>query len=500
MNRIISTILAALTAVGIIGWIVYQNMVPSGVFEAHWRPGEPSALIGPLVPESRLLPLMIAEDGTPYQSIVEEPLNFDVRMPQSFALANVRVTYAGDPAIVEIGGLASRESWTFDLRPASNTIIDALRWKKVFGDGLVLHERTPRFKSVKEFLANVPPAGVATYRADLSSKIQIPGYVPSTVARSYQTAFRGTTSIKVFLRNEPLDFTFVVQDVNRHTGADPLAVTATQEGVEVGRVELADDGNDGADGALSALRSVHLQSDGPLSGTVRVNLGAGDDIVVRELKTTAQKFVFANRFYAADSVGYAAKPAPVSLVTNGRRLAVTTAHPEGFQVIQAGAHAITIDDVNTRFTISTADDIRRNGVINIIAPAADVRLETAGVFALTRDTFWNPDPAPVTWETDVDKDGIDYLLTSYVPPHREGVWKTATAIFDVRGLSLLNRATNFTISAPGIELQQKELRIARIDVMFVRPSLQVKDLWPALRKLWDAAVGTQPEFVNHLKP
>lgn len=491
--------LATLASVSVLVWLVAKNLVPSGVFVERWRPGEPSALIGPVVPEARLLPLNISADGTPYQSLVDEPVNFDVRLPSIFDTAKVTVVVNAAPKIVELGGLASRETWVNDLRPGLNTILDNLNWPTVRDNGLTLYERQPKFQSVGDFLKNMPSAGVAVYRADAGSMIKIPNYAPSAALKTYKTAFRGAASIKVYLQNEPLDFHFRVQDVNRHVGADDFTALASLNGNRVARATLEDDGNDTADGHLSGLRDLRLYTDKPLTGIVRLDLPAGDDLVFRETATTAQKFVFVNRFYAADNVGYLKDPAAFSLVTNGRRLYATTAHPEAFQKLGVGTQSLVIDDLNKAFTLSTAADIRQNGTAAITSPYGDIRLETAGLFAFDKNVFFNPDPQPITWETDVDQDGIDYILTSYRPPLKNGDWRTLSATFDLNKLSVVSRAANFTVSAPGLAIQQKELRIAAIDVELRRAPLSVKDIWPALVKMWQSVVGQKQEFVNSLK-
>lgn len=497
--RIISPILAVASFVAVLVWLTAQNLVPSGVFRAHWSPSGANALVGPIVPESRLLPLGIANDGTPYRSLIEEPVNFDVRLPASFDTAKVSVTMNEGPKIVEIGGLASRETWVNDLRPAENLIIDKLNWNMVRGNGLTLYQRNADFKSIDDFLAAVPAAGVAVYRADLSTLIKIPGYVPGKAMQTYKTAYRGSTTIKAYLQNEPLEFDFKVQEVNRHAGADGFNAVAYLNGSRIAQAQYPDDGNDAADGKLSAFRTVRLYTERPVTGIVRIDLGAGDDIVFRETATTQRRFVFANRFYAADNVGYLKDPAAFNLITNGRRLYATTAHPEAFQVLAVGSAKLTVDDLNKPFTMATADEVRRDGFVNVVSPYGDIRLETAGLFAFGKDNFFNPDAQPLTWETDPDKDGINYILTSYVAPLKSGEWRTTSAVFDLAKLSVANRAANFTISAPGIDIQQKELRLASIDVELRRPPLQTKDLWPALVKMWRLMTGQEKELVNRLK-
>jgi len=310
----------------------------------------------------------------------------------------------------------------------------------------------------------------------------LPGYKPSPVVKRYPTAFRGTTIIKAYLQDEPLDFSFLVQDVNRHEGADVLNVTASLDGAEVAHVESADDENGSADGKLSQPHTVHIGSKGPLTGTVRIELAAGDDIVVRETQTAQQKFVFVNRFYSADAVGYAPAPLPFSLVTNGPRILATTAHPESFQTLTVGSKQLVVDDVNKRFSVSAADEVRQQGSVVVSSPRGDLRLETSGYFAFSSDNFWTPDPMPLTWEADVDKDGIDYILTSYVPPMQLGGVKLAEAEFDMSKLSIDGRTATFTVSVPGIEFQNKELKILGIDVELRKKPLNVADLFHYLWK------------------
>jgi len=56
----------------------------------------------------------------------------------------------------------------------------------------------------------------------------------------------------------------------------------------------------------------------------------------------------------------------------------------------------------------------------------------------------------------------------------EGDWRTLNATFELAKLSVVSRAANFTISVPGIDLQQKELRIAAIDVTLRRAAARIE--------------------------
>jgi hypothetical protein len=459
-----------------------MNIVPSGVYKVVWKPDRFSPRIGPLVPESRVGAVQTAADGTAYRAVNNEPVNFDVKIPRDFDSAEVTVKYSGNPKIFEIGGLASRETWTNEMRPAENAAIDGLKWTRLAENGLILYERRPDFKTVSEFLSKMPSSGVATYRASGFPEAAPGGYSPSSAVKDYKVAFRGATTIKVYLKNEKLNFLFKTQDVNRNPGADGFAATATLGGKEIARAVAKDDGDASDDGRFSPISDLRLYTDAPVSGVVTIDLPAPDDIFFRETLTAQTKFIFANRIYLADGAGYSAKPPAAAIVTDGKKVSATTAHAESFQTLKIGTTELKVNDINTPFTALTG--IGAGQTVPVASPLGDLRLETAGFFAFSAENYWRPDPPALTAESDLDADGINYVLTSYVPPLHAGAWRVAEAEFDFNKLAKNGRSVNFTLSLPG-KTAVEYLNVAEIDVVFRRPPLS----WNDLAALWDKIVG-----------
>jgi hypothetical protein len=482
--KTVSIILATAFAASVIVWLAYENLSPSGVYKVVWKPNVSSAKIGPLVPESRISGVETASDETPYRTIMSEPVNFDVKVPRSFDTVEVGVKYNGNAKIFEIGGLASRQTWTNIMQPAENTIIDNLKWTRVAANGLTLYERKPDFATIEDFVSKMPRIGVATYRAYGYPETKPPKYYPSGKVEDYKVAFRGATTIKVYLENEKLNFLFKMQDLNRSVGTDVFTAVATLNGTELARGVLNDDGNASSDGKLSAINDLRLYTDKLYTGVVTINLPAPDDIVFRETITPQTKFVFINHLYLADNVGYSAEPAAASLVSNGKKISATTSHATSFQTIKIGASSLAINDMNTPFVAYTGTGV--GGTMPIISPAGDLRLETAGLFAFTADNFWQPAPPELTAESDVDKDGINYILTSYVPPLHNGIWRTALASFDFNRLApAADRSVNFILSLPG-KTAADDFNVAEIDVIFRRPSMK----WNDILVVWNKIVKT----------
>jgi hypothetical protein len=481
--RIISIILATAFAASVLVWLAYENLVPTGVYKVVWKPDASTPRIGPLVPESRVLDVKTAADGTPYREIASEPVNFDVKVPRNFDTAEVGVRFGGNAKIFEIGGLSSRATWVNAMQPAENALIDALKWTRIAGNGLTLYERNPDFKTVNDFFLNMPRSGVATYRASGYPEIEPQKYFSSTKVNDYKTAFRGATTIKVYLKNEKLDFLFKTQDLNRSIGADGFVATATLNGKQIARAVLEDDGDLSSSGRLSAIRALHLYTDAPLTGIAMINLPAPDDIVFRETETPQTKFVFVDRIYLADNAGYSAEPAAASVVSNGKKISATTSHATSFQTVKIGTADLAVNDVNSPFIALTGSGAGET--VPIVSPAGDLRLETSGFFAFTSDNFWQPDPPELTAESDADKDGINYILTSYVPPLHSGIWRTAAANFDFNKLAENNGSVNFTLSLPG-KTSYENFNVAEIDVTFRRPPLA----WSDVSLFWNKAVKT----------
>ncbi|MDP3985656.1 MAG: hypothetical protein Q8P82_02725 [bacterium] len=478
-HKPIFSILIRLAALGglavLFGWTAWQNAAPSGVFEAEYHFDAPSPFITPLLPGDRARAITRDESGTFYQGIIGDPTYFRIIPPRRFDRATVEIRFQNEKQpIVELGGLAARNPDTFDLRPLENQILDNLDWPMLDKDELTLYQRTPTYASIDDFFTNLPSREtIATYHAALRSPLKIPGYVPSEQMRIYETSLRGSHTFYAYVKNETLDIGFLIDDMNREAGADPVAVTVFRGTEPVFTVSENDDGVTEATGKSTGRRMMSIAVPGLPEDAYRVEFRTTRDIFIRRIDTRARKFVVANEVFLGDDVGYRDGDHPATLFTSARLLRASTLHADGAQELIVQGEPLRIIESHREYV----KKITGTTGTRISSPRGDLILRANGVFAFTPESLFIPDSLRLQWDTDLDAEGINFILAQYEPPRHEGEWKVALAEFDLARLLWEDHVVSFAVSAPGIAALQNEVRISGISVKFVRAPENIRLLF-----------------------
>ena len=150
-------VLIVLIPVVVMGWLVRQAFVPSGVFVVTHRVGELSPFIDHLLPDARAPAPLQEEDGDWVQQIIGDPVYFFVHPHLDFERADVEVWFknTGVP-VVELGALVNVAGEVYDLKPMQNLRLDQSPWTRFEQDDLVLLQRESVYDSVDAFLADPP--------------------------------------------------------------------------------------------------------------------------------------------------------------------------------------------------------------------------------------------------------------------------------------------------------------------------------------------------------
>lgn len=462
---------AVLTVAGIFIYVMSAAVAPEGYLQTTTHLANPVPFLSEPKPGNRL---ELSDDGRSYR-MLGDPVYLDLTPPDRYESVTVSVTYANDgQSLLEIGALANRLDGQYDMIPAESGLIDTLPWSRVSSGDLMLLQKTKHYSSVEEFLSDPPPtASVATYRVGVEWP-QIPeSWTPRNEMAERDISLRGRHRILTYTGGEPLVFTFVVQDMNRQKGADPVIVSVFRGGElkdAAARTVLADDGNTSDDQASSGLRTVSVSVPDPDPGIYRVEFTAPGDVFIRRLMFRQSKAVFLGSLYLGDHVGYSDRTDPARVIVSGSSLVARTAHTEGLQTLTVGDRPLELVEPHAK-RYAWLDSFR--ATVPVISPSRDVLLETDGVFALDPDDFFNPLPAEIDWHTtaaDLDAAGIKYLLADYETPMRDGAKTVATATFRVDNLATTeDGAYRFAISAPGIGYTQKDLRIESVTFTLRRP-------------------------------
>lgn len=442
-------------------WLAWQELVPTGVFHVIKHPGVASAFVDRLLPDSRI------ENE---RLITGDPAFFFVHPHRGFETIEAEIQFKNNGArLIEFGGLAAREPEVYDLHPLQNTILDELDWPRITQEGITLYQRNPVFTSVGDFLAQEPErARIATYQYDLKRPFILSGYMPSSLTQTIDVSLRGGHIFKTYIKDESLDFTFEYMDMNRDEGSDAVEVIVFNAlGEPVADAVAFDDNNRSNNAVASSKREMRVQAHGLAEGVYKVELRSSRDIFWRRIITKQHKIVFQHQVFLADEVGYQHTPRPVRFYTQAKRLVWQTRHVEGVQTVSIGREKLEIARPYERYIV----DVEEAGLIPMLAPRADVIVETDGPVAFSREHYFNPDPVPLRFHTNIDRLSVDYVIAHYTPPQQTGEWLTQRVVLDARVLDLQDGTWKLVFSIPGIDEQEASVEIGDLHLTFRRPAL-----------------------------
>ncbi|MFA6604155.1 MAG: hypothetical protein WCT10_04985 [Patescibacteria group bacterium] len=449
----------------------------------------------PLPPE-RLAPVVADAEVGRLVPLAGSPVYLDLAAPTDFdrVAVEVRFTNLGN-ALLEIGALASNIDDQYDLRPADAPLLDSLSWNRLASGRLAVLEKDQRYVSVDAFFSSPPPVEqVAAYRTSAQLPLRIAGYEPRSEVRSFETSLRGRHRLYTYIKNEPLNFTFQIQDMNRQAGADPVLISVYRPGESepLARAILDDDGDTTDDQRSIGLRSVAVSLTDPEESVYQIEVTAPADIFIRKILTPQRKVVFASRLYLGDHVGYSDRTAPLTVLTDGLSLTAKTSHAEGLQELAVGGAALAVAEPNAVY----ARRLHSAGLATVVSPKRDILLETEGVFAFSAADYFTPFPLVIGWDTtaaDLETRGIRYVLTEYETPRLEGSLKVARAEFAAASLASEPGGDHrFVLSAPGVAAANQELRIASVRFILSRDAGGGRGWWSRLVRLFEPGRGSAP--------
>jgi hypothetical protein len=487
---------AAVAAVGgLLAFLAYQAVAPEGSVSATSFLARPAPFVSEPKPSERLaVPVEDPLAGT-VRPLVDSPLYLDVIPPSSFDSITETVRYVNKGgALLELGALASSIDDQFELRPADNRLLDSLQWNRVASGQLTLLERNHRYASIDEFFGDPPDlSNLAVYRAKTDIRYRPADYQPAGLVREMEVSLRGRHRLLTYVQGEPLNFTFQVQDMNRQEGADPVIVSVYRLGEKepFTRSILEDDGNTKDDQRSSKLRAVAVSVTDPASGVYQIEFTASNDIFIRRIMTSNGKLVFVERVYFGDHVGYSDVVKPLTVYVDGQGLVARAAHLESLQTLSVDGRPLVLGEPQTRYIQRLSVGLRP-----VVSPKRDVLLESDGLFALSREEYFNPLPFTIneySAASDLAARGIDFILTSYEPPETDGTVSMAQATFEVSKLArTVEGAYRFAILAPDVIVRQQDLGLISVTFTFNREPVTWRNALTRLVRMFSQPDSSEP--------
>ena len=474
-------LLLVVTPLAVFGWLCVQNFVPSGIFLVQHSVHDTSPFIDGLLTSARVKPPVKDAQGNWTQTIFADPVFFFVHPHRTFDTIDATVTFKniGTP-IIELGALAAKDPERYILEPLQNLLIDDSKWNRLVDGGTILLQRNSTFKSVADFYAHPPSVSeIATYHTDLNIPFRLPNYLPTTKSQSIDVSLRGTHSIKTYVKNESLHFSFSYMDMNRDAGADPVVISVFDEnGQSVGEVRADDDGNISTNAFPSKIKTLSVDIPNLPEGVYKVDLNVDRDIFFRTISTTQQKIIFLNGVYLGDEVAYHETFSPVLFFTEAKRLSFQTRHATGIQNVKVGTQTAVIDTPYKLVTTTLLD----SGLTSTTVTKGDLEIVTDAPIAFTQAQYFRPDPVRLLPHTDLDRLGVNYLIANYETPDVQNGWTVATIHLNAHDLLLDNGSWKFAFSTPEIAELRKTVLIKSIDLKLTRPPFSWRDLFGVIKK------------------
>jgi len=344
----------------------------------------------------------------------------------------------------------------------------------------------PKFSSIEEFLANLPEINkIVQYNYNLSNYIELPNYQKSYKTTEIYKSIRGIHDIYTYIgRDEDLNFTFTIQDINRHEGADPFIISIyNNQGVKVKEQTVPDDGDIKADGKVSSERIMQILMEKIPIGTYQFVIDTNDDIFIKDIITFQHLLIFKGNIYLTDNDEYKdildeKKLEPTTIYTNSNSIRTRTSHDKGLQKIEIETGGkIKYLDIDVKHVLKELNNLYN--ITKIISPKNDVYIEGDGYFSFEKDQMFEPSFNTVASLDNVkDIETYDFIIANYPQAKLEGDWLVTSASVSTPYLYLYKNTdllVNFIISLPGLPENDRILKIKEVDITFEKEPITIKN-------------------------
>jgi len=445
----------------ILGFFIYFKIAPSGAISYLYNFSRPSYFIGKLTPAERV------KINKTDAEIKGDPVYFSLTTPRRFEQAKVTVKFKNttDFPIMEIGLLNNKDSWSYDLKPLQNKIIDqlSLAWPVAPGEnGVRLIEREKKYNTVEQFLGNLPPRNeIALYNYNLKNKFLLNDYEPGLKDNLIDYKFRGSYQFYTYLKQEELNYVFNFVDLNINSANDPVEIKVYSDGGQIYSADVADEKSGG-----SERQAVIKIADLP-EGIYRFSVIANDDIITKSMASKQSRFVLINKVWLAEG-----NKAKLTLFTNSRLVNAQTVNPASLGKIKIGDAVLDLKETYKQLSVKTL-----NRPAKVELPYDDIIISGDGVFSLTENGLFDPRLRNVDGNLDINGEKINYVLTSYQTPVNLDDWQTAALEFDLTKAYQENGKYQFLISVPFFkaeDLNKGKIIIKEIRVDLLGANLEQK--------------------------
>lgn len=472
-------------------WLANKQFAPLGVLEINYDFNKESPFISDLYPELRTDGIK-KEDGEYFNTIHEDTVYFDLTLPRLYKKAKVQVKFKGTNPILDMGAEKEKDVWAFEMRPLENKIIDQLEWAKLKENNLTMWQKDENYNAIHALTdKSVITEKIATYHFNEFNKdIKLDNYKKSDQGTEINHTLRGPHLIYTYIKDEELNFTFNIQDINRDWNEDVMTINVykNKNGEKIHSQTISIDEDQTASGKISNIKKIQVKIPDLEEGIYKVELNTNDDLLTRKIKTKQKLLVFERQLFLAESREYIAsineQNSSLTFYNTGNNMTVETSHPNSLQTIKINNQDLEIQEINKKYVLGK-NELSAEEFDIIESSQSDLYLESNGYFVFSLDNMFYPKPPniiPIEPDTDINE--IDYVIAkNYQKPELlENDWKQAQAEFDLKDLYIdENSRIKFLLSTPGLRDSDEEVKVGEIKVILEKDPITINTIISKLK-------------------
>lgn len=454
-------------------FLFWQAIVPFGNITYTVDFDDYSYFIPKLTPAERM------ETGESSVKIVGDPVYFTLRTPRTFNKANLEIKYKASDNIrlLEIGPLADKTIWRYNLRPIYNKTIEqlGLAWSVLEENGIMFLQRDKHYDSLESFLASpLLQEEIAIYNYDWTREYILPNYSSTSKETIVDIPLRGAYQFYTYIKDEELNFKFTLADLNQNKDRDNIELILYYQD-EIIFTKNIEEVSAAENDELVELGEIEIKQSGLPEGVYKLELRASDDIVTRSIVTEQGKIAFINKIRLLRD-----NQENIKIYTDASKLNAVTPHPDRLQTIKVGSEILDLNDTYKLISLDiplTLATNTKDKSTELTLELDGVTISGNGVFAFTREQMINPRLKKVDENIDINVEGINYVLANYTSPKENDSWQVANIQVDLKQAYRERGAYQFIISVPGI--QDGEY----VDIDEIKVELKGKNLIEKLKEI-----------------
>lgn len=451
--------------------MLIHRFPPSGLISFELPFDGTSAWMDPFLPSERVTPPGLQEDGWRGQRILQDPVYSAARVPGVFDELKMTLEFRpNSQKYAEIGILRDEQTMSYEFVPIWFSPLQSETWKSASFKGISGYVKQG---ASNQLLGSSDYAHIETWHATATALLlqDESGQLSET-----NVSLRGSHDFWAVPAGGIIRFEFDLQNTNRSEGGRAAILQIMNDEIAVKSSAISLGGF--RDKKMGEVVSTSIEASGLKPGVYRVRVISDDNIFIRAIRTTAERWVVGPRLVFGDTVGYATTTQIGTVWSNSRHLVLETFHLEGLQAVRFGADEAVVSKTHEPVNLNRRDQETLPQLLT--APKGDVRIVGDGFFAFEPKTFFVPQPRRVTVFTDPDREGIQAVLTPYERPQDiGGGWYRTTVTF---ALDPARDHSRFALSLPGALEYNASFDIRRVTLTYRRPPLDLNQWFHVVRQ------------------